>query len=784
MTDPPPECAEPLPPTGTQLQAGHQLPLDSKRAEDALAASEAELRAVFGAMTDVVLIYDADGRYVKIAPTLPAMLYRPAREMLGKTVYEVLPAPQAQAIHGWIRQVLASRQMMNVEYALTIAGAEVWFYATVSPLSADQVLWIARDITERKQAEEETRRRNVQLATLNELGQALAHLATPDEIVRIIYANIGQVLDNRNLDIAFYDETQQSLSFPLSAREGALCAASSRPLGNGVIENVILTQTPLFLPDEVKETLDLLGIDQLDPTPQSLMAVPLVTGNRVLGVIAIQDYRHPNAYHPADLEVLSTIAAQAAAALENARLYAAVQQELAERQRAEKQLLHDAFHDTLTGLPNRALFLDRLGRAMERAKRIEQGQFAVLFLDLDRFKLVNDSLGHTLGDQLLIATARRLELCLRSMDTVARQGGDEFAILIEDAEAVEAVARVADRIQSELALPFDLGGHRLFNSASIGIVLSATGYERPEEVLRDADVAMYRAKVGGKARYEVFDSAMRNRAIARLDLENDLRSAVERQEFRVFYQPIVSLDSSRISGFEALVRWQHPRRGLVSPAEFISVAEETGLIIPIGQWVLREACRQIHQWQAQFPTILPLTISVNLSAKQFTQPDLKRQIEEILQETGLDASSLRLEITESVIMEDSEVATNMLSQLRTLGVQVLIDDFGTGYSSLSYLQQFPIDTLKIDRSFIGKMAAEGNGSEIVRTIMLLAREMGLQVVAEGVETSEQLAKLKAFGCDYAQGYFFCRPVEQQAAETFIVGMHGDVVGIPFCSALA
>ncbi|MFQ5857552.1 MAG: putative bifunctional diguanylate cyclase/phosphodiesterase, partial [Anaerolineae bacterium] len=441
--------------------------------------------------------------------------------------------------------------------------------------------------------------------------------------------------------------------------------------------------------------------------------------------------------------------------------------DITDRKRAEEQLLHDAFHDALTGLPNRALFVDRMIQAIERAKRHEEYMFAVLFLDLDRFKVVNDSLGHTIGDELLIAIARRLEVCLRAIDTVARLGGDEFVLLVEDIEDVSDATRVAERVQEELRLPFNLHGHEVFTTASIGIVLSTTGYDRPEEILRDADIAMYRAKVRGKARYELFDTAMRDRAVARLELETELRRAIERQEFRVHYQPIVSLAAGRIAGFEALLRWQHPERGLVSPGEFIPVAEETGLIIPIGQWVLREACQQMRDWQVQFPGGPPLTISVNLFRRQFQQPDLVEQVEQILQETGLDARSLRLEITESVIMENTESATAMLSQLKAMGVQVQMDDFGTGYSSLSYLNQFPIDTIKIDRTFVSKMGVDGNHSGIVHTMLTLARDLGMDTIAEGVETAEQLAYLKELECEYGQGYHLSKPLDSEAAEALI-----------------
>jgi diguanylate cyclase (GGDEF)-like protein/PAS domain S-box-containing protein len=432
--------------------------------------------------------------------------------------------------------------------------------------------------------------------------------------------------------------------------------------------------------------------------------------------------------------------------------------------------------DALTGLPNRLLFMDRLERAVKNAGRTKDYLFAVFFLDLDRFKVINDSLGHVMGDQLLVATARRLESCLRSTDavarlgeghTVARLGGDEFTILLDHIKHIADATRVADRLQKELALPFNLNGQEVFTSVSIGIAVSATGYARPDELLRDADTAMYRAKALGKARYELFDPAMRDVAVASLQLETDLRKAIERQEFQNFYQPIVSLATGSIVGFEALVRWQHPERGLVLPADFILAAEESGMIVSIGLWVLREACRQMRAWQAQFPIAAPWIISVNLSTRQFKQPDLVQKIQDILRETGLESDRLKLEITESLIMDSVDSATAMLSQLKALGIQLSMDDFGTGYSSLSYLHQFPMDTLKIDRSFVSRMGTNGQGTDIAHTIVILAHQLGLDVVAEGVETAEQLDQLRSLGCEYAQGYYFSHPVSSDKAEALI-----------------
>ncbi|GBD32497.1 putative signaling protein [bacterium HR33] len=437
--------------------------------------------------------------------------------------------------------------------------------------------------------------------------------------------------------------------------------------------------------------------------------------------------------------------------------------DITERKETEARLMYDALHDPLTGLPNRAFFLTLLDRSIRRTKRRRDYLFAVLFIDLDRFKLVNDSLGHGVGDQLLVELARRLKSCLRPGDVVARLGGDEFTVLLDDIRDASDATRVAERILNELQAPFNLGGHEAFTTASIGIALSTGGHELPEYVLRDADTAMYRAKARGKARYEMFDEAMHARAVAQLKLETDLRRALTRNEFRVQYQPIIELASGMISGFEALVRWEHPERGLVPPGEFIPIAEETGLVVPIGRFVLETACRQTAEWQRKYPAYRDLSISVNLSVRHFQRPDLVEQIMEVLEVTGLPPRSLRLEITESVLMDDPETNRETIRALRQRGVQVQIDDFGTGYSSLSYLQRFSVDTLKIDRSFIS-----GGGTwDIVQTIVGLARDLGVDVIAEGVETEEQSRRLRALQCHRAQGYLFREPVDAETAERML-----------------
>ncbi|MEH1767137.1 MAG: EAL domain-containing protein [Nostoc sp.] len=438
-----------------------------------------------------------------------------------------------------------------------------------------------------------------------------------------------------------------------------------------------------------------------------------------------------------------------------------LQQEIHSRQKLQSQLLDIALHDSLTGLPNRVLFIRRLENALNRAKQESSYQFAVLFLDCDRFKVVNDSLGHLVGDELLIGIARRLQACLIPIDALARLGGDEFGILLENITDINIAIQVAEQILQQLSLAFKLSRYEVFMNASIGISWGNKDYDRPEYLLRDADTAMYRAKAQGRGKYHVFNPAMHQEAIQLLELENDLRRAVERQEFLVYYQPIVSLNTGMISGFEALVRWRHPIRGLVSPTEFIPVAEETGLINAINTWVLQSACHQLSIWQ-HFPvTPEPLTMSVNLSARLFLQPNFVQQIDRIIYENKIDPAYLELEITESVIMENSQAIKIILQQLKQRKIKLIMDDFGTGYSSLSYLHSFPFNALKIDQSFVKRMQENKENMGLVPAMIGIANSMGMSAIAEGVETEEQLAQLRSLNCNFAQGYLFSKPIEQQ-----------------------
>jgi diguanylate cyclase (GGDEF)-like protein len=431
------------------------------------------------------------------------------------------------------------------------------------------------------------------------------------------------------------------------------------------------------------------------------------------------------------------------------------------RKKWEEKLAHTAFHDPLTDLPNRLLFLDRLGLCVTRAKRRQDYLFAVLYMDLDRFKMINDSMGHQVGDQLLVQVGRRLQSCLRASDTVSRLGGDEFAILMDDIKHSMDVTRAIERVRDQFLLPLSLDGREVFTSASIGIAVSSTGYQHAEDVLRDADTAMYRAKALGEGRHEVFDKSMHEQAVRLLNLETDLRRAIERKELFLHYQPILALHTGLLAGFEALVRWQHPEYGLLSPAEFIPVAEQSQLIVPITHLVLKEACSQARIWRSQFPGGFPFSISVNIPARYLAKPDLSNEISVLIAENGLPPEYLRLEVTESEIMDDPASVSKALLELNELGVKVSIDDFGTGYSCLNYLANLPVHALKIDRAFVCKLDVDERNSAIVRSVVSLAHNLGLQVIAEGVETSPQLDYLKALKCQYGQGFLFSRPCDSE-----------------------
>ncbi len=484
---------------------------------------------------------------------------------------------------------------------------------------------------------------------------------------------------------------------------------------------------------------------------QSAMAAPVHDSGVVVGSLVVASYQ-PRVYTDRDRDVLQVFAEHVSLAV-------------TDHQTREK--MHEAYHDSLTGLASRALFMERLEHGLARAAR-QRTQLAVLFIDLDRFKMVNDSLGHAAGDALLIGVADRLRACLRVTDTAARFGGDEFAVVLEDLGHQEQAVTIARRIIEVLQAPFVVHGKEVFVNGSIGITFNSTSGASGEDLMRSADLAMYQAKKNGKARYEIFEPAMQARLVRTLDLETHLRRAVERDEFVLHYQPIVELANGRINGVEALVRWRHPDRGVVPPLKFVPLAEETGLIVPIGLWVLHEACRRAGGWNADRRGQPPLTMSVNLSARQLQQPDLPGVVAQILLETGLDPACLVLEITESLLLHDTDATMTRLQQLKALGLRMAIDDFGTGYSSLAYLRRFPIDIIKIDKSFVEEIADGPDASALARAIVQLGQTLRLVTVAEGIEAADQLAELRSSGCQLGQGYYFAKPLERDELETLLL----------------
>jgi diguanylate cyclase (GGDEF)-like protein/PAS domain S-box-containing protein len=684
---------------------------ERKRAEESIRQSEARFRALAETGAAAVFIFEGDRlRYVN--PALESITGCAAEDLLARPL-STLAAPEHREMLGQRAASLGPGSNAS-RFELKLAtrhGPHRWVDVTLAPVEIEGRTWTmatAFDVTDHKVAEEAARESERRLRDMLETVRLASLLLDAEGNVTFCNDYLLELLGLEEEQILGRNWFEQCL--PPEQRESAL-ARFREEMAAGVLS-----------PHQEGSVLTSYGETRALAWSSTLLRdlEGRAVGTASLGV------------------------------------------DMTEQKRAESKLLHDAMHDALTGLPNRALFMDRLGGAMARAKRRQSYQFAVLFLDVDRFKVVNDSLGHLMGDQLLLEIGRRLEASLRPGDTVARLGGDEFTVLLDDMADTDVPARVAERVQSALNAPFQVAGREVFVTVSIGIAQNKARYLQPEDFLRDADTAMYHAKALGKARYEEFDTAMHAQAMGLLQIENDLRKAVERGELRLYYQPFLSLRTGAIAGFEALVRWQHPQRGLVSPADFIRVAEETGLILPLGAWVLSEACRQLRAWDSRLPDE-KLVMSVNLSGKQFSQPDLGHEVGRVLQDTGVAPRRLKLEITESVLMEDPDAAAATLAALRAQGTQVCIDDFGTGYSSLSYLLRFPADTLKIDRSFVSHLSAGTQQWELVRTILTLARNLGMDVIAEGVENDDQLARLDALECDYVQGYHLSRPVDADTA---------------------
>jgi diguanylate cyclase (GGDEF)-like protein/PAS domain S-box-containing protein len=693
---------------------------EAQRARDALGESEARFRLLAENSTDKIARISMEGKFLYTSPSVEPLLGYDPEELVGTQAFDMVhPEDQHLLVASYNRLVAAPTAGQLVTYRMRRKdGRYIWFETTSrivagSSFETSEIHSVSRDISARVEAQEALR--------------------FAEAKYRSIFENAVEGIFQTTADGTYVD-------------------------ANPSLARIYGYETP----EELKKSLTDIG-SQLYADPRRRLDFV----SEMMEKGSVSNFEAQIRRKDGDIIWISENARAVKGDNGELLLYEGTVEDITARKTAEEQLLHDALHDKLTGLANRALFLDRLQQAFGRMKRHPESLFAVLFLDFDRFKNVNDSLGHQAGDQLLISFSNRLKKCLRPGDTVARQGGDEFAILLEDIDDVAGATLVAERIQEEMARPFSIIGQEIFSSVSIGIAIATPEYEAPEDLIRDSDMAMYRAKALGKARHEVFDIGMHTRAVALLQLETDLRWAIEREEFELYYQPIISLDSGKICGFEALIRWQHPERGMVSPIDFIPVAEETGWIVPIGRWVLEQACAQLAQWQKQVPSAVQLTMSVNLSSKQFSQLNLIPEIEDLLARHQIPAGCLKLEITESAIMENADEVTERLLSLRALGVKLGLDDFGTGYSSLSYLHRFPLDTLKIDRSFIARMNEDGENREIVRTILSLGKNLGMDVVAEGVEETAQLADLRSLNCEHGQGFFFARPMTSADARILL-----------------
>lgn len=691
---------------------------DLKRSEAALKRQTTILQSILNSMGDGVVVVDMDGGLVHHNPAAEHILGDQIADLLPHTfakaptfrkpdqltLYQAQELPLAQAIQG------RDTDGMELFVAPTPDAPGQWLSVTARPLQEPQsapmgAVGVVRDISAAKQVELALRE--------SEERYALAARGANDGLWE---------WDLRNNQVHF------------SPRWKAMLGYAEEEIGMALAE----------------------WIDRVHPDDRERLEARLAAHHRRL----ISHFEHEYRIRHKDGSYRWMLCRGLAVWNESGRAMrmAGSQTDVTDRRKFEQQLVHDALHDDLTGLPNRALFVDRLSHALSRMRRNPTYHFAVLFLDLDRFKMINDGLGHAVGDQLLIAIARRLEVCLRPGDTAARLGGDEFTILLDDVHDEKIVREIAERAQQALSAPIQLGDQEVFTTASIGILLSSVDYESATDMIRDADTAMYRAKLAGKACSVLFDPAMHVQIMSHLHLEADLRWAIEREELRIHYQPIVALETGQIAGVEALVRWQHPQRGLLLPAEFLDVAEESGLIVPLSWWVLRQACHQVHTWQQHIPGAASLWVSVNLSAKQLAQSNVVACICDILEATGLAPRSLKLEITEHTLVEHGEITTRVANKIREIGIQLCIDDFGTGYSSLSYLHQLPVDVLKIDRSFISQMGQGGDRNEIVRTILGLARTLGMQAVAEGTETVQQADELRRLACDFSQGWLFSKAI--------------------------
>lgn len=690
---------------------------DRKRAVDDLLESESRYRNLFENANDIIYVHDLDGNYISINHAGEKVFGYSRDEALQMNMSQIAAPEHFESVRkNLTKKVEGSTKQTAYEVeCLRKDGTRVTLEVNSTVIMKDgeptAVQGIARDVTDRRRADEA--------------------LKESESRFRDLFENANDLIYTHDLQGYFTSLNRAGERITGYSREEALTMQISQVVAPEYVDHA--------------QRMTMRKLEGEVPTSYELEIIAK-GGHRVMLELSTRLIYHNG--KPVGVQGIG--------------------RDITSRRQAEEQLMHNALHDSLTDLPNRTKFMRDLQGAIEQAKEDPSFKFAVLFLDLDRFKIINDSLGHVIGDKLLIGIAKRLKMCVRPRDVVARFGGDEFTILLNKVGQPSDITMVAERLQRKLSAPFKFGNYEVFSSASIGIIVSDDIDRDPEDFLRDADTAMYRAKESGKARCEVFDREMHARNMNLLQVETDLRRAISRGEFEVFYQPIVSLDDSRSKEFEALIRWKHPVHGYVAPKEFIPVAEESGLIISIGRWILEEACRQTREWQKSLPGFEDLSISVNLSARQLMHPSLRSQVEEILSTTGLDPKFVKLEVTESTVIERSETALAVLSEMRELGLSLSMDDFGTGYSSLSYLHQFPFERLKIDRSFVDKMDHDPKSEAIVRTILLLGKNLNMQVVAEGIESARQLDLLRALDCGLGQGFLFSRPMNAGLAEKFLI----------------
>lgn len=738
----------------------------------ALAEHEDRTRAILGASLDGIIAIDAGNTIIDWSRQAELTFGWPRAQALGRSLSETIIPERFRAQHdAGLKRALNNGSTVLLGRRVELLGLhrdghefpiEISI-ARISIAGATCFSAYVRDISERKAAADKISR---DYHTQRVLAELLETAMRPDPFEQRLQFALELILSTPWLSLQrsgsiFLVDPEQPDRLRMAARHG---------LHADIERTCAMIDMGQCLCGRAAERRELLFVGCVDARhdihypgmgEHGHYCMPILDDDVLLGVLNL----YVNAHHDQTPEELQFITA-AAHALGG----------MIQRHRAEQQLRHHAYHDGLTGMPNRTLFMDRLEQCLRFSERHPALRCAVLFLDLDRFKTINDSLGHVLGDQLLLEVGGRIRACMRPEDTVARLGGDEFTILLEDAETPADALRVADRLHEALQPPILLDGREIFVSASIGIAVSTHDDRDATALLRDADTAMYRAKSQGTGLTVLFDERMHLRAVAQLTLESELRRAVERQELRVHYQPIVQADSGSVLGFEALARWEHPERGMISPAEFIPLAEETGLINSIGDWVLNEACRQLQAWRREFPERSDLYISVNLSARQFMQPDLVGRIDAALARSGLDPRCLALEITESVLMLNRETAHNTLRELKARNLHLYLDDFGTGYSSLSYLQHFPFDALKIDRSFVSRLLPGNEQTEMVSTIITIARNFNMGVIAEGVENSGQLERIIALGCRKVQGYYFSPPLPASAAHALVLTRESGLSG--------